>query len=152
MGTPRHAGRDRIRAVVGLAKVLSCEVRVEVFVELAGGPGRVCDLAQRLELDSTLVSHHLRTLKDAGLVEQDPPRPHGEYKLSRAASIAVEPEMLRVAAAVGPAALSLVDLHGSGQLAEFKPSPANRVAAHRAAGVPGQPDGAPTVHHSTRAP
>lgn len=49
-------------------KALSDEKRVRILTQLAGGERCVCDLTDALDAGQSLLSFHLRTLKDAGLV------------------------------------------------------------------------------------
>jgi ArsR family transcriptional regulator len=49
-------------------KALSDEKRVRILTQLAGGKRCVCDLTDALDAGQALLSFHLRTLKDAGLV------------------------------------------------------------------------------------
>jgi ArsR family transcriptional regulator len=49
-------------------KALSDEKRVRILTQLAGGERCVCDLTEALDAGQSLLSFHLRTLKDAGLV------------------------------------------------------------------------------------
>ena len=64
--------RNYLRAMTNLARLASCSARSELLVELSRGTARVCDLAGSLELDRSLVSHHLQRLKTDGMVERDP--------------------------------------------------------------------------------
>jgi ArsR family transcriptional regulator len=49
-------------------KALSDANRVRILAQLAGGERCVCDLTDALDAGQSLLSFHLRTLKDAGLV------------------------------------------------------------------------------------
>lgn len=60
---------DRARAVAALRfRALGDETRLRVLEALAAGERHVADLMDALGLGQSLVSHHLRTLRDAGLV------------------------------------------------------------------------------------
>lgn len=60
---------DRARAVAALRfRALGDETRLRVLEALAGGERCVSDLMAALGLGQSLVSHHLRTLRQAGLV------------------------------------------------------------------------------------
>jgi ArsR family transcriptional regulator len=52
---------DRLQA-------LADENRLRILDALRGGERCVCELTDRLELGQSLLSHHLRVLRDAGLV------------------------------------------------------------------------------------
>ena len=49
-------------------KALGDEKRLRILLQLAGGERCVCDLMEDLGAAQSLLSFHLRTLKDAGLV------------------------------------------------------------------------------------
>lgn len=49
-------------------KVLADSTRLEVMRHLLESPQHVGDLQRRLNIEQSLLSHHLRTLRDAGLV------------------------------------------------------------------------------------
>lgn len=52
----------------GLLKVLADETRLAVMRQLLNGPKHVADINESLQLELSLLSHHLKTLRDAGLV------------------------------------------------------------------------------------
>lgn len=49
-------------------QVLADENRYRIILHLMAGEECVCVLADKLGLEQTLVSHHLRTLREAGLI------------------------------------------------------------------------------------
>ncbi|QKK07550.1 MAG: winged helix-turn-helix transcriptional regulator [Planctomycetota bacterium] len=51
-----------------LLKVLGVASRLEILVSIASNPASVGTLAKRLGLECSLLSHHLRPLRDAGFV------------------------------------------------------------------------------------
>lgn len=51
-----------------LMQVLSDATRLAIVQRLMANPCRVYELNDRLRIDSTLLSHHLKVLRDAGLV------------------------------------------------------------------------------------
>ncbi len=55
----------------GLLKVLSDETRLAVVRLLFEGPRRVGQLSQDLQVEQSLLSHHLKVLREAGLVEAE---------------------------------------------------------------------------------
>jgi DNA-binding transcriptional ArsR family regulator len=60
---------ERARAVTALRfRALGDETRLRVFEALVDGERCVSELMDALELGQSLVSHHLRTLRQAGLV------------------------------------------------------------------------------------
>jgi ArsR family transcriptional regulator len=52
-------------------KALADPTRVSIVNRLAAGECCVCDLTAVFELSQPTVSHHLRTLREAGLVEAE---------------------------------------------------------------------------------
>ena len=50
-------------------KIISNENRLRILCIIKTGPKCVCDIWENLELSQNLVSHHLKTLKDLGLVK-----------------------------------------------------------------------------------
>lgn len=52
----------------GRLKVLSDGTRLEIVRALMRGPLHVGELNARLRIDQSLLSHHLKVLRDAGLV------------------------------------------------------------------------------------
>ncbi len=53
---------------IEVLKALADENRLAIVRMLADGERCVCDLASGLDLSDALVSHHLKRLRDAGLV------------------------------------------------------------------------------------
>src|ERR687896_632733 len=51
-----------------LCRALSDENRLRIVEMLTSGERCVCELTSALDLGQSLLSHHLKTLKDAGLV------------------------------------------------------------------------------------
>jgi len=81
---------DRARAVAALRfRALGDETRLRLLEILTGGERCVSDLMDELELGQSLVSHHLRALREAGLVtvRRDGRRIH--YAISEPALAAV---------------------------------------------------------------
>jgi ArsR family transcriptional regulator, arsenate/arsenite/antimonite-responsive transcriptional repressor len=58
-----------LTAVTRQFRALSDENRLKIVDLLRGGEVCVCDLTDALELGQSLLSFHLRTLKEAGLVQ-----------------------------------------------------------------------------------
>ncbi|MGB4592466.1 MAG: metalloregulator ArsR/SmtB family transcription factor [Coriobacteriia bacterium] len=54
---------------IDVLKALADENRLAIVRMLADGEHCVCDLATGLDLSDALVSHHLKRLRDAGLVK-----------------------------------------------------------------------------------
>jgi ArsR family transcriptional regulator len=59
---------DRRRAVAALRfRALGDETRLRILEELVAGEASVTDLTERLGVGQSLMSHHLRILREAGL-------------------------------------------------------------------------------------
>ena len=54
--------------IARLCRALSDENRLRIVELLTAGERCVCELTSALDLGQSLLSHHLKTLKDAGLV------------------------------------------------------------------------------------
>ena len=65
--------RRDLRGHAPLLRALGDEARLEIVARLAaaGGPVCVCDLIPGLGLAQPTVSHHLRVLKEAGVVRSE---------------------------------------------------------------------------------
>ncbi len=64
----RAASDPRTASRVELFHALSDETRLKILALLRGGEHCVCELTEALDLRQSLLSFHLKTLKDAGLV------------------------------------------------------------------------------------
>jgi len=56
---------------VELLKVIAEENRLRILCILKGGEQCVCNIIESIGLSQSLVSHHLKKLKDAGLVKDN---------------------------------------------------------------------------------
>ena len=63
-----HATTADMALTIQRMKALSDEKRLRILEQLAGGERCVCDLTDALDAGQSLLSFHLKTLKDAGLV------------------------------------------------------------------------------------
>jgi ArsR family transcriptional regulator len=61
---------DRAHRLVRVAKALAEPVRLRLVEVLRDNPGKVCpcELAPMVELSQPTISHHLKVLKDAGVL------------------------------------------------------------------------------------
>jgi ArsR family transcriptional regulator len=74
--TPRQAplGRREAERMAEALRVLADPARLQLLSLIASGPGAqacVCDLTQPLGLSQPTVSHHLKVLQEAGLVDRE---------------------------------------------------------------------------------
>jgi ArsR family transcriptional regulator len=86
-------------------KALGDEKRIRILTQLAGGERCVCDLTDALDAGQSLLSFHLRTLKDAGLVTDRRAGRWVHYSLNGEALADLEDFLrsIREAAAAAPA-------------------------------------------------
>jgi ArsR family transcriptional regulator len=54
-----------------LLKVLADETRLAIVEQLLDGPKRVSEINETLRVEQSLLSHHLKTLREAGIVESE---------------------------------------------------------------------------------
>lgn len=66
-------------------RALADPVRLEVLERLADGPSCVCDLRDGLDIAGNLLSHHLKVLREAGLVTSERDGRWVTYRLDEAA-------------------------------------------------------------------
>ncbi|MDD5696577.1 MAG: metalloregulator ArsR/SmtB family transcription factor [Candidatus Pacebacteria bacterium] len=59
------------RQTVELLKVIAEENRLRILCILKNGEQCVCKIVENLGISQSLVSHHLKTLKDAELIKDD---------------------------------------------------------------------------------
>ena len=58
-------------ACASVLKVLADETRLAVVEQLMDGPKHVGEINEALDVEQTLLSHHLRVLRDAGIVTSE---------------------------------------------------------------------------------
>lgn len=80
-------------------KVVADPVRLRILSSLAREQLCVCHLQEELGAGQTLVSHHLRTLRDAGLVESEPCGRFTYYRLHPGALDGLVGSLAAIAAA-----------------------------------------------------
>lgn len=83
-------------------RLLADPLRWRIVQMLAGEQLCTCHLQEELGAKQTLVSHHLRALRDAGLVETEPCGRFTYYRLRAGALDAVAAELGTIAAADAP--------------------------------------------------
>lgn len=67
-------GRERAERIAPLLKALADPVRLQLMsmvLSHLGGEACVCDLLPAFELSQPTISHHLKVLHEAGLLERD---------------------------------------------------------------------------------
>jgi ArsR family transcriptional regulator len=70
VAAPESLPAAELESVVGVFKALADSNRVEILRLIAAqaGPICVCDIVDRFDLSQPTISHHLRVLREAGLV------------------------------------------------------------------------------------
>jgi len=61
----------QVTSLSALLKIVSEESRLKLLCILRGGEHCVCELVDHVDLSQSLISHHLKDLKDAGVVIDD---------------------------------------------------------------------------------
>ena len=69
------------RELVPVMKALSDENRLAILLTLVSGPHNVVEMCESLGLGQTLVSHHLKALRETGLVSATPVGRSNVYEL-----------------------------------------------------------------------
>jgi DNA-binding transcriptional ArsR family regulator len=58
-----------VEARLALLKCIADETRFKILITLKDGERCVCDIIKELEVEQSLISHHLRALRRCGLVK-----------------------------------------------------------------------------------
>lgn len=74
-------------------KALGEPQRLRIYKLLFDGERCVCDIEASVRLPQNLVSHHLRVLRDAGLIEFRKERRWSYYRISKAQQATLQPAM-----------------------------------------------------------
>ena len=61
--------RDQIQALQTVLAQISEPNRLRIFAQLTQGELCVCDIEAHMQLSQNLVSHHLKVLREAGLIQ-----------------------------------------------------------------------------------
>ena len=80
-------------------KVLADETRLAVVKQLLSGPKYVADINRKLDVEQNLLSHHLKMLRDAGLLVTNQEGKHRRY------SVALSIQGSRPGRTINPAAV-----------------------------------------------
>jgi len=72
--------RTTIR-LAGLLRTLGEPNRLEIVRWLARRPGTISDLVREFALSQPLVSHHIKRLREEGLIEKDEPAKRSRYRV-----------------------------------------------------------------------
>ncbi len=81
--TPSGSEAKRVVSLSDTLKIVSEESRLKLLCVLRLGDHCVCELMDHLKLSQSLISHHLKDLKDAGIVEDEKRGLYVYYSLTR---------------------------------------------------------------------
>lgn len=98
---PMDTDAQTVDAPLAALKVLAEPSRWKIVQALAREELCVCHLEDELGAAQPLVSHHLKVLRDAGLVEAEPFRQWTYYRLTPGTLRALADELVGMAAATG---------------------------------------------------
>src|SRR4030042_3746195 len=73
----------RISLLSDLLRILSEKSRLKMLCILKGGEHCVCEMMKHVNLSQSLISHHLKDLKDAGIVIDEKRGVRVYYSLTR---------------------------------------------------------------------
>jgi len=62
-------GRDETAALTSAFKALGDPTRLRILAVLADGSRCVCEIQEAVDVPGNLLSHHLKVLREAGLIE-----------------------------------------------------------------------------------
>ncbi|MCA9382640.1 winged helix-turn-helix transcriptional regulator [Candidatus Dojkabacteria bacterium] len=69
--TPNEEEFHKVRVLSDLLKLIGEESRLKILCILREGKHCVCEIMEHTAFSQSLISHHLRDLKDAGFVDDD---------------------------------------------------------------------------------
>lgn len=61
----------QVSSLSSLLKIVSEESRLKLLCMLRNGSHCVCELMEHVDLSQSLISHHLKDLKEAGIVQDE---------------------------------------------------------------------------------
>lgn len=80
---PNKAEFGQVASLSSFLKLVAEESRLKLLCLLRQGQHCVCELIDHTHLSQSLISHHLRDLKDAGLVENEKRGQWAYYSLTK---------------------------------------------------------------------
>ena len=78
---PSLPSREVVASIVPLLKAISDQSRLAILVSLADESKTVVELTEELTLSQPLVSHHLKALREVGLISLTPEGRSNRYTL-----------------------------------------------------------------------
>lgn len=103
----RTATAHDLDRLLELLHALADEKRIQIVSHLAGGERCVCELQDDLDAGQSLLSHHLRVLKEAGVVTDRREGRWVHYSLNRDVLLEIEGFLRHARTAARPLRLSV---------------------------------------------
>jgi ArsR family transcriptional regulator len=69
--TPSSSESKHVASLASLLKIISEENRLRILCIIRQGKHCVCEIMEHVDLSQSLISHHLKDLKDAGIVTDE---------------------------------------------------------------------------------
>jgi len=69
--SPHSNEASKVTKTSSLLKVVSEESRLQLLCILRSGEHCVCELMDHVDLSQSLISHHLKDLKEAGIIQDE---------------------------------------------------------------------------------
>lgn len=76
-------GINHLTPISSLLKLLGEKNRLKILCILKEGQHCVCEIEKHLKLSQSLISHHLKDLKEAGLIEDEKKQQWVHYSLTK---------------------------------------------------------------------
>lgn len=80
--TPSTSESRQIAALSSLLKLVTEESRLKILCILRRGEHCVCEMMEHVDMSQSLISHHLRDLKDVGMVVDEKKGLRAYYSLT----------------------------------------------------------------------
>lgn len=73
---------NKIGSLTSLLKLIGVESRLKILCILRQGNHCVCEIEEHIDESQSLISHHLKDLKEAGLIQDEKKGKFVHYKLT----------------------------------------------------------------------
>jgi len=74
---------NKVSSLTSLLKLISVESRLKILCILQQGSHCVCEIEKHINESQSLISHHLKDLKEAGLIQDEKKGQFVHYKLTK---------------------------------------------------------------------
>jgi len=81
--SPNNDEFKKITSLSSLLKIVSVENRLKLLCILKNDEHCVCEIDEHLDMSQSLISHHLRDLKEVGLVKDEKRGQRVYYRLTK---------------------------------------------------------------------